>query len=93
MNKKTNTVLFILGATVVNIVIMLAIFIGLFVLYARFVAPTVSTTINQLITFVIFIGSVALTYLIYHRLIKLLSKKMDMDKHFDPIFRSKKKPE
>lgn len=91
MNKKTNTILFILGATVGNIVLMLAIFLGLFVLYGRFIAPNVDTTVNQIIVFVIFIGSVALTYFIYHRIIKLLSKKFDLDKHFDPIFRSKKR--
>ena len=42
MNKKANTVLFMLGATVVNIILMVLIFVLLFYLYGRFIAPSVS---------------------------------------------------
>lgn len=89
MNKKANTVLFMIGATVANVVIMVAIFAILFVLYGRFVAPAVSPELTQIMLIVVFIGSIALTYFIYHRIIKWLSAKYDLDKHFEPIFRRK----
>ena len=39
MNKKLNTVLFILGATLFNIVVMIILFFVLMVIFARFLAP------------------------------------------------------
>ena len=91
MNKKVNTVLFILGATVVNIIIMLAIFIILFVIYGRLIAPGLSPEINQIIMLILFVGSIVATYFIYHKLVKFISTKIDMEKYFDPIFRQRKK--
>jgi membrane protein implicated in regulation of membrane protease activity len=91
MNKKANTVIFILGATVVNVLIMLGIFIILFILYGRFIAPGLSPEINQIVMLLLFIGSIVLTYFIYNKLIKYVSNKYDLDKYFDPIFKQKKK--
>ncbi len=90
MNKKANTVLFVLGATVVNVVMMLAIFLVLFVLYGKFLSPLIPDQIDQIMMLVLFIGSIVLTYFIYHRMIKFFSNKIDMDKYFDPIFRPPK---
>ena len=87
MNKKANTVLFILGATVANVVIMIVIFLGLFVLFGRLIAPSLSPQVNQSIMLVLFIGSIVATYFIYHRLVKWLSAKYDLEQYFDPIFR------
>ncbi len=90
MNKKTNTIVFMLAATVVNVIMMVAIFILLFYFYGRFVAPAVSPEVTQILLIVIFIGSIALTYFLYHRIIKWISNKWDLDQYFDPIFRRKK---
>lgn len=87
MNKKANTVLFILGATVANVLIMIVIFLALFVVFGRLIAPSLSPQINQIIMLVLFIGSIVATYFIYHRLVKWLSEKYDLEKYFDPIFR------
>lgn len=35
---------------------------------------------------VVFVGSIAASFLIYGRLIKWLSRKFDMEKHFLPLF-------
>jgi hypothetical protein len=91
MNKKANTLLFVLGATIANVIVMMAIFLVLFVVFGKFVAPHLSPQANQIIMLVLFIGAIVLTYVIYHRVIGYLSKKIDMDKYFDPIFRPRKK--
>lgn len=91
MNKKANTVLFVLGATVVNVIIMMVIFLAVFVLYGKFLAPAIPDQVDQIMMIVIFIGSIVLTYFIYHRMIKYLTNKIDMEKYFDPIFRPRGK--
>lgn len=91
MNKRVNTILFVLGASVINVVLMLALFLALFVLFARFLAPSLSAGLNQLIMVVIFVVSIAATYFIYHRMVRWLSTKIDFDKYFDPIFGKRQK--
>ena len=90
MNKKANTALFVLGATVFNVLIMIVIFVVLFVVFGRFIAPALPAQVNQILVLVIFIGSIVGTYFIYHRVVKYLSNKIDMEQYFDPIFKRKK---
>ena len=90
MSKKTNTLLFILGATAFNILATVIIFFAIFLFYAGFIAPALP---EESVTWgftVIFIGSIVLTFLLYRFILKLLMKKIDFDKHFDPIFGKKK---
>lgn len=92
MNKKANTILFMLGATVANIVMIAVFFLGFTALYGATLAGQFGPQGNQIALIVILIGSVALTYFLYHRIIKWISNKWDLDEHFDPIFsRGKKK--
>lgn len=86
MNKKLNTGLFILGATLVNVLIMVVLFLVLFILFARFAAPSIPPEIGQFIILALFIGSIVGTFFIYHRLVAIMQKKIDMDRYFDPIF-------
>lgn len=86
MNKKLNTVLFILGATIVNILILFAVCVLLFVLYGRFVAPHVSPEVNSYSVLVIFMTGFAVTFFVYNLIINALGKKIDMDKYFSPLF-------
>jgi uncharacterized SAM-binding protein YcdF (DUF218 family) len=86
MNKRVNTVLFILGATVGNIIIMMVIFLLLFVLFGRFLAPQIPPNIGVYVLMVLFIVSIVATYFIYHRVVKWLSNTYDLEKYFGPIF-------
>jgi hypothetical protein len=90
MNKKVNTVLFIIGATVGNVIVMTVVFLVLFVLFGRFLAPHLPAAGDQIAVIIIFVGSIVATYFAYHRVIKLLTNRIDMEKYFDPIFRRKK---
>ncbi len=90
VNKKANTILFMLGATVLNVVLMVVIFLGLMLLYAWLVPGGFQTQLGQVIGIVLFLGSIGLTYFLYHRMIKWISNKWNLEDHFDPIFRGRK---
>lgn len=91
MNKKLNTTLFILGATVVNIIIMGLLFFGGFFLASRLLPEDISPNVVLIIFMLIFIGSILGSFFIYHRLVRLLSSRIDMEKYFHPLFKQKKK--
>jgi hypothetical protein len=86
MNKKANTVLFMLGATIVNVIMMILIFLALMLLYAWLVPGGFSTQAGQIVGILIFLASIGLTYFLYHRMIKWISNKWNLDEYFDPIF-------
>jgi hypothetical protein len=86
MNRKFNTVLFILGATIFNIFMMLVLLtVGLAVL-SMVLEEGANQNLVQILMIVVFIGSIAGAFFIYHRAVKLLSRKIDMDQYFHPLF-------
>jgi hypothetical protein len=92
MSKKTNTWLFILGATVFNIVVTIGCFVILLVLFARFVMPYASETVVGYGIPVLFVAAVALSFVLYRVVIKQLVKRVNVEKYFDPIFNSRRRP-
>ena len=61
--KKRNTAIFVLIATVINLLLMMVFMIGGYILLARFGNPE-STTANQIWLVVIFLGSIGLSWFI-----------------------------
>jgi hypothetical protein len=92
MSKKTNTLLFILGATFFNIIITVVCFTVLLVLYARFMAPLLPEAGRSWGFPVIFIAAIALSFVIYRVVLKQIMKKIAVEKYFDPIFGSRRPP-
>ena len=93
MSKKTNTLLFILGGTVFNILITIISFIILLLIYSRFLYTQLPESAAAWIMPVIFVISIVISFLVYRVVIKIIMKKVDMEKYFDPIFgRSPRKP-
>ncbi|GHV11493.1 hypothetical protein FACS189491_02820 [Spirochaetia bacterium] len=87
MSKKTNTWLFILGATVFNILITIISFLVLFFIYAKFIMGLLPGDTFFAVFFVVsFIASIALSFIIYRVILKYLLKRFDVEKYFDPIF-------
>lgn len=89
MSKRTNTILFMLGATVVNIVLMLVILLGCLALIARFVdleSPLVFLYV--ILTFLVAIGG---SFWAYARIIKWANNKYDLESRLGPIFTRKRK--
>jgi hypothetical protein len=79
------------GATVFNIVVMIAIFVLLSLLLGL-LPITIGPQATTVVLIGLFVGSIALTYFIYHRVVKWISNKWDLDKYFDPIFRRRGGP-
>jgi membrane protein implicated in regulation of membrane protease activity len=92
MSKKTNTWLFILGATVFNILITIISFLLLLFIYAKFILPVIPEESAQWGFVIIFIAAIALAFVLYRVIIKYLTKRFDVEKYFDPIFGRRKPP-
>ncbi|MAG13818.1 MAG: leader peptide processing enzyme [Spirochaetales bacterium] len=90
MNKKVNTVLFILGATAVNIITMLFILLLGIYLIGELFSETAQESVGSVLFILLFFISIGGSFFIYNRVIKFISKKIDMDKYFHPIFRPRK---
>ena len=92
MSKKTNTLLFILGGTVFNILITILCFLLLLLIFGRFIYPLVPESAASWMLPVIFLLSIAVSFVVYRLVVKAISKKVDMEKYFDPIFGPRRPP-
>jgi hypothetical protein len=90
MNKKVNTVLFLLGATVFNLLVMFLLIALFLVLISAIFRGSLNPTVLSILMILVFIGSIAASFFIYGRVVKWLSRRIDMDKYFMPLFRRKK---
>ncbi|GHV93879.1 hypothetical protein AGMMS50293_01990 [Spirochaetia bacterium] len=86
MNKKTNTLLFILGATLFNIIITVLCFAVLLLLYAKFIMLLLPEESRVWGFPLIFIAAIAAAFFVYRFALNLLLKRINAEKYFDPIF-------
>jgi len=93
MNKKVNTLLFILCATLFNIIIALVSFITLTLLYLKFFMMRLPEASRSWGFTAIFLVSIGISFLVYRVVLKHLINKVEIEKYFDPLFvRKHKKP-
>jgi len=90
MNKKLNTVLFVLGATVFNIIVMIVIMTLGLALLSILLGGSINQGTAQFLFLFLFVLSIAGAFGLYHLLVKIISRKVDMDKYFHPIFKSRR---
>lgn len=86
--KKRNTALFMVVATVVNIVLMTVFMLIGYILLVRFANPD-KPEAGQVWLIVIFIGSIMLAWFVYSRMVKWYTKKVDVNEKFAPLFTPK----
>jgi len=86
MNKKLNTVLFILGATVFNVIIAVISFVLILIFYIAVIVPNVPGAAQSWAFSLIFLSSIAISILVYRVVLKALLNKVDVEKYFDPLF-------
>jgi len=86
MNKRVNTVLFILGATVFNVIVAVISFIILILLCGKFILPIIPETGYSWTVSLILLASIAISIFVYRAVLKFLLSKIDIEKYFDPIF-------
>ena len=91
MNKKLNTGLFIIGASILNVILMVILMTAGLALISLIIPKNISPTAASVLFILVFLLSVAGSFFAYHKGIKLLASKVEMDKYFHPIFNSKKR--
>ena len=90
MSKKTNTLLFILLGTIFNVVITVSFFLVFLLIYGKFLYDRLGENSTAWVLPVFFVAAIVFSFLVYRLAVKILIKKVDMDKHFDPIFGARK---
>jgi hypothetical protein len=91
MNKSINTLLFVLGATLFNVIIAVVSFIGLMFLYVGVIMPRIPDVNHSWGFAFTLLASLAISFVAYRFLFKYLVKKIDVDKYFAPLFARKYK--
>jgi len=86
MNKKVNTLLFILGATLFNIFVAILSFVALILLYVKFIMNLIPEANRSWGFTLIFLFSIAISFLVYRFVLKYLLTKVQIEKYFDPLF-------
>lgn len=90
-NKKLNTALFLLGATIVNIIMWAIIFFTGLIILSRVFSSVLNSQAGFYIIVGYFIGATVLTFFLYNRLVRYITGKFDFEKYFLPIFKKKTK--
>jgi uncharacterized membrane protein YhaH (DUF805 family) len=83
MSKKTNTLLFILIASLANILLTVLSFLVLYLPYALLVAPRLPPSSVIWIMALLFLLALVISFIVYQALLKLFMKKVDVGKHFE----------
>jgi amino acid transporter len=93
MNKKLNTFLFMVAATVGNIVIMVGMFILLLVIAMQVLVANVPALdpFRNIIIIVVILLSLVGTFFVYNLIMDKIMKKVDMEKYFHPIIKPRKR--
>jgi len=94
MNKKFNTFLFVMGATVFNIVVTLLTFVLLLMFYARFLTNVLPDEAHTWVLLVFFIAAIVVSFVVYRRILNKMLAKIKFEDYFDPIIvgRGRKPP-
>jgi len=89
MNKKVNTVLFILGATIFNIIITVLSFLLLLILNANILMKILPQGSQAWSFPLIFIAAIAISFFVYKLMLGILVKKINVEKYFDPLIKTR----
>ncbi|MDR2966249.1 MAG: leader peptide processing enzyme [Treponema sp.] len=91
MNKKLNTILFILGATLFNVIVAIISFFLFYIIFRKFIIPVIPESSYSWGFTLVFLACLAVSIGVYRVVLKFLLKKIDIEKYFDPIFINKHK--
>ena len=91
MSSNAKMVLFFVGATVFNILLMAIFVVGFILLIGVSLGSNPNPTTFQILIFVGFIAAIVLTFLIYGKAMKWVTVKFQLEKHIPQLFKGKKK--
>jgi hypothetical protein len=91
MTSNSKMVLFFIGATIFNILLMI-VFIAIFiVLIGLLLGSSPNQNLFMILVFVGFIASIVLTFLLYGKVMKWVTVKWQLEKNIPQLFKGKKK--
>jgi len=90
MNKKLNTLLFLIVGTIVNIIVMLLLLVGFLYLIGNIFTPETSDAVITSVTLTAVMLSVVGSYFIYSKLVKFVNKKWNLEQWIEQLFRKKR---
>ncbi len=90
MNKKINSMIFVIAATLGNLLIIALLVIPPLWIYMTFIAASANELVTTIAVLVIFLGPIIGTYPIYNFLMKKANQKFGLEKYLEPSFKSKK---
>ncbi len=82
MNKKLNTLFFIIGGVILNIIIFF-----IFLLLFLFLATLFPASAQGIVVIGGFLLAIFASFFTYTKIIQLFMSKVDMEKYFHPIFK------
>ncbi len=89
MNKKANTVIFMLVGTLVNILLAIAFVVVLIVL-AAFAKDIIGPAKDVFLPFIVFLG-IFLAMMVYQKLSLWVIKRFNLEDKLDPLFVSRRR--
>lgn len=92
-NKTANTIIFMLVATVLNLVLLIVFFIIGFLLLSLVMnaVPNMGEGLAAILVLLVFIFAIGMTFFIYNRLIKWATVKYNLNDKLAPLFSRKAK--
>ena len=91
MNKKSNTLIFILVATVLNILLTIALMFVGFILVSYIASITNNTTIVPFVLMGVFVAALLLSFFIYGKAVRFVIKKFNLEDKLDPLLVKRKR--
>ena len=89
MNKKLNTVVFVLGATIFNLIVMLVLFAVPMVLLIVIFGERLQQAYG-ILSVLLFFGALVGSFFLYGFLMKKISTRYNLDEYLHPIFKRKR---
>lgn len=89
MSKKTNSLIFMLLATVLNLVLLIVFFFVGMLLVGLYASYNPESGIIPALFVVVFLVSIVGSFMIYTKVIKYVNKKLELEDKLDPIFGKK----
>jgi membrane-bound acyltransferase YfiQ involved in biofilm formation len=87
MNKKLNTALFMIGATVFNLLLLFALIVLAMVALTAIFGDRLGPSLMSILLIVVFLAAMVGSFLIYNQVVKFIARKIDMEKYFLPLFK------
>lgn len=88
MNKKVNSVLFMVGATIFNIILMVLLFLLCMIILTSLVSP--DNSLFPILLGFVFLLSIGGSFFLYALIIKWVTKRFNLSDYLEPIGRKKR---